>query len=187
MDGKAILFTLFLTASSILFVYAPAKSLSSPCFPSRYMGPTAWITCFAFRLPPVVITALPVGQPPIFLHSSIIFGPPALWMAPSTPPQPASLELAAFTIASVSSWVMSPLMRERIVELMVVCMFRIHAPCIIMKLKGQCQRNSCDNIVKKERGDMKNWEGLNWKRNYDLSALSWHQKFFKSLSAQSRV
>jgi hypothetical protein len=35
-------------------------------------------------------------------------GPPARWMAPSTPPPPIRLELAALTIASVACLVMSP-------------------------------------------------------------------------------
>src|SRR5579872_5897773 len=35
-------------------------------------------------------------------------GPPARWMAPSTPPPPASAELAALTITSARSRVMSP-------------------------------------------------------------------------------
>jgi hypothetical protein len=35
-------------------------------------------------------------------------GPAARWIAPSTPPPPASAEFAALTIASTSSVVMSP-------------------------------------------------------------------------------
>ena len=41
-------------------------------------------------------------------HSSRMAGPPARWMAPSTPPPPSRPELAALTIASVVSRVMSP-------------------------------------------------------------------------------
>ena len=37
----------------------------------------------------------------------MISGPPARWIAPSTPPPPISEELAAFTMASVFSRVMS--------------------------------------------------------------------------------
>jgi hypothetical protein len=35
-------------------------------------------------------------------------GPAARWIAPSTPPPPSRLEFAALTIASTSSFVMSP-------------------------------------------------------------------------------
>src|SRR5437867_13056449 len=45
------------------------------------------------------------------LHSSRICGPPARWIAPSTPPPPKSPGLAALTIASVSCRVMSPCTR----------------------------------------------------------------------------
>src|SRR6266849_5380258 len=66
----------------------------------------------AFSRPPPVTTACPVGQPPcvarIERHSSRICGPPARWIAPSTPPPPRREGLAAFTIASVSCLVMSP-------------------------------------------------------------------------------
>src|SRR5208283_417415 len=75
------------------------------------MGPTVWMTYLAGRRPPVVRTALPAGRRPILatmrLHSSRIEGPPARWMAPSTPPPPRSEELAALTMASVVSLVMS--------------------------------------------------------------------------------
>src|SRR5208282_996330 len=75
------------------------------------MGPTVWMTYFAGRRPPVVRTALPAGRRPILatmrLHSSRIDGPPARWMAPSTPPPPSREELAALTMASVVSLAMS--------------------------------------------------------------------------------
>lgn len=57
-----------------------------------------------------------VGQPPIFLHSSIIVGPPARCIAPSTPPPPRRPLLAAFPIASVDSFVMSPLTSESLLD-----------------------------------------------------------------------
>src|SRR5687767_8849027 len=41
------------------------------------------------------------------LHSSSSSGPAARWMAPSTPPPPSSDSLAALTIASTASVVMS--------------------------------------------------------------------------------
>src|SRR3989449_9374976 len=58
--------------------------------------------------PPRVSLASPVTQPPSVRHSARISGPPARWMAPSTPPPPSSVVLAAFTIASVACVVMSP-------------------------------------------------------------------------------
>lgn len=42
------------------------------------------------------------------MQSCRMAGPPALWMAPSTPPPPRSARLAALTIASTRCWVMSP-------------------------------------------------------------------------------
>src|SRR5690348_7095043 len=68
----------------------------------------------AGRWPAVVATACPTGRPrPYRLarnarHSSRIAGPPLRWIAPSTPPPPSSDELAALTIASTRSAVMSP-------------------------------------------------------------------------------
>ena len=59
--------------------------------------------------PPPVGFASPGSQPPSVRHSSRIAGPPARWMAPSTPPPPSSAGLAAFTIASTSCSVMSPM------------------------------------------------------------------------------
>ncbi len=57
-------------------------------------------------------TASPAGHSPRTLrmawHSSRIDGPPARWIAPSTPPPPSSVGLAAFTIASTLWRVMSP-------------------------------------------------------------------------------
>src|SRR5437867_1402646 len=63
------------------------------------------------------MTASPVGQPPcratICLHASRMSGPPRRWIAPSTPPPPSSVELAAFTIASTRCSVISPVSRVR--------------------------------------------------------------------------
>src|SRR3990170_1163501 len=87
------------------------------------------MTYRAFKLPPVVITALPVGQPPIFRHSSIICGPPARWMAPSTPPPPLRPEFAAFTMASVSCFVMSPWTNSKMELLIFICI--IHPSLLI--------------------------------------------------------
>src|SRR5262245_55474390 len=41
-------------------------------------------------------------------HSAMIAGPPARWIAPSTPPPPARWLLAALTMPSTASRVMSP-------------------------------------------------------------------------------
>src|SRR5436190_18774373 len=78
------------------------------------MGPTVWITRRAGSCPAVVATASPVGRPSRSdparkaRHAARISGPPARWMAPSTPPPPSSDELAAFTMASTACVVMSP-------------------------------------------------------------------------------
>src|SRR5436305_4455508 len=66
------------------------------------------MTCLAGRSYPLVIRASPVSHPPSVRHSSRSRGPAARWMAPSTPPPPSSDELAALTMASTSSFVMSP-------------------------------------------------------------------------------
>src|SRR6516164_9768952 len=67
---------------------------------------------FAGKFPAPVATALPAGHWPISLRirssSRMISGPPARWMAPSTPPPPASSEFAALTIASAATRVISP-------------------------------------------------------------------------------
>ena len=58
-------------------------------------------------LKPSVIFAFPVGQPPSLLHASYNSCPAARWIAPSTPPPPASSLFAAFTTASQGILVMS--------------------------------------------------------------------------------
>src|SRR4030095_11842536 len=71
------------------------------------------MTYSAGSAPPVVNTASPVGRPFgyivlwIFLHSARICGPPARWIAPSTPPPPIRDEFAAFTIAVTACFVIS--------------------------------------------------------------------------------
>src|SRR6266536_1415287 len=57
---------------------------------------------------PRVIFASPGRQPPRVRHSASNSVPAARWIAPSTPPPPRSVVFAAFTIASTSSFVMSP-------------------------------------------------------------------------------
>ena len=62
---------------------------------------------------PVVATAAPAGSPRVAPARSArqarpISGPPARWIAPSTPEPPSRLELAAFTTASTCWAVMSP-------------------------------------------------------------------------------
>lgn len=117
--GNAMLLSFFVEASFRLSWYALLSSAASLRVPSWYRGPTVWITYFVLRFPAVVTTALPVGQLPIFLHSCMMVGPPARWMAPSTPPPPARLLFAAFTIASVDSLVISPHERMSVDALMV--------------------------------------------------------------------
>src|SRR6476469_5234401 len=62
----------------------------------------------AGKLYPLVSLAFPVLHPPSNRHSSKSSDPAALCIAPSTPPPPSKLVFAAFTIASTSSFVMSP-------------------------------------------------------------------------------
>src|SRR4051794_26685810 len=97
------------------------------------MGPTAWKTYLAGRLPALVATALPVGQPPILRHSAMMVGPPARRMAPSTPPPPARPELAALTMASAWTLVMSPCSKARVTPLM-VCVDMNTSPQFIIEL-----------------------------------------------------
>src|SRR5579862_2512788 len=65
------------------------------------------MTCFAGSRYPRVILAAPVTQPPSVRHSASRSGPAARWIAPSTPPPPRRLRLAALTMASTASVVMS--------------------------------------------------------------------------------
>src|SRR5206468_2666957 len=59
---------------------------------------------------PLVIFASPVAQLSSVRHSASSSGPAARWIAPSTPPPPRSDVLAALTMASTSSVVMSATM-----------------------------------------------------------------------------
>src|SRR3954465_5951863 len=68
------------------------------------------MTCFARKRYPSVIFADPVAQPSSVRHSATSSGPAARWIAPSTPPPPRSDVLAALTIASTPSVVMSATM-----------------------------------------------------------------------------
>src|SRR5579864_4473108 len=65
------------------------------------------MTCRAFSRYPRVILAAPVAQPPSVSHSASSSGPAARWIAPSTPPPPSKLRLAALTMASTASVGMS--------------------------------------------------------------------------------
>src|SRR5213083_2143130 len=64
----------------------------------------------AGKLYPRVILASPGRQPPRIRHSASNSGPAARWIAPSTPPPPSSDVLAALTMASTPSVVMSATM-----------------------------------------------------------------------------
>src|SRR5208337_2480131 len=70
------------------------------------------MTYCALSRPAGVATACPAGRRPIRstirLQASRMAGPPARWIAPSTPPPPSREELAAFTMASVRSRLISP-------------------------------------------------------------------------------
>src|SRR3989304_5528459 len=95
--------------------YADASCSRSPCPPPAQAGPTAWTTQRAGRPPAPVATAGPGGVPAGYLarSSAVIAGPPARWIAPSTPPPPLSALLAALTMASAANAVMSPTTRAR--------------------------------------------------------------------------
>src|ERR1700687_3861412 len=66
------------------------------------------MTCPAGKRYPRVSRASPGAQPPSVRHSASSSGPAARWIAPSTPPPPSSEALAALTMASTISRVMSP-------------------------------------------------------------------------------
>src|SRR5882757_7916124 len=68
------------------------------------------MTCRAGSRYPKVILAPPVSQPSSVRHSATSSGPAARWIAPSTPPPPRSDVLAALTMASTPSVVMSATM-----------------------------------------------------------------------------
>src|SRR5262245_7172490 len=63
----------------------------------------------ARRFPPLVTTACPTAHVPIRSHSSWIDGPPRRRIAPATPEPSCNASLAALTIASTESPVMSAL------------------------------------------------------------------------------
>src|SRR3954471_6336443 len=86
---------------------------ASPSRPPCQTGPTVWITQRAGRRYPAVALASPGRHPSRPRHSASSSGPAARWMAPSTPPPPRRDSLAALTMASTSSCVMSPSMTSR--------------------------------------------------------------------------
>src|SRR5882724_1958790 len=65
------------------------------------------MTYFADKLKPGVILASPGSQPPSSAQARTSSGPAARWMAPSTPPPPKRELLAALTMASTASRVIS--------------------------------------------------------------------------------
>src|SRR3990167_541053 len=85
------------STSASLVVRGPLSAILAAC-----------ITYRAFRLPPLVMTASPMGMGPILLHSSWIEGPPFRLIAPATPPPSIRSLFAAFTMASTSISVRSP-------------------------------------------------------------------------------
>src|SRR6266403_2984182 len=90
--------------------------------------------------PPRVSLASPVAQPPSVRHSARISGPPARWMAPSTPPPPSSVVLAAFTIASTASFVMSPRTRASLESAMLRFVNQANAARIFVKRSRRLHR-----------------------------------------------
>src|SRR5712692_1278389 len=111
MEGKATLEQPSASATSSERLYALASNADSPSglLPLQ-TGPTAGAARPAGKAPAVVLFASPDPQPPRVRHSRRISGPPAWWIAPSTPPPPSRLEFAALTIASVDWRVRSPRM-----------------------------------------------------------------------------
>ena len=75
-------------------------------------GTTVWMTNLAGSLPPEVITASPASSGPrsaMMVSDSVVMALPPLWaMARATPPPWARNLLAALTMASTGSAVMSP-------------------------------------------------------------------------------
>lgn len=88
-----------------------ASSLASSS-PSPQTGPTAWMTYRQGSLPPVVQAGLPWLTSPCFptqaFDSAWISGPPPREIAPATPAPWIRASLAALTIASLVSAVISP-------------------------------------------------------------------------------
>src|SRR5450830_890189 len=78
------------------------------------------MTNLAGSWPPGVMTASPVGRPEgktvrlSSWHAERMVGPPARWMAPSTPPPPKREPFAAFTMASTFWRVISPEMARTV-------------------------------------------------------------------------
>ena len=88
--------------------YARREQPASSWSPPRQTGPTVWTTKRAGNRKPGVATASPVGHRPSRAHAASSSGPAAAKIAPHTPPPRASSELAALTIASTASVVISP-------------------------------------------------------------------------------
>src|SRR5690606_766544 len=84
---------------------------ASPWLPPFQTGPTVWITwrTGGSRLKAGVAFASPGSHGARAAPASASRGPAAQWIAPSTPPPSRNDELAALTIASTCSVVMSPL------------------------------------------------------------------------------
>src|SRR5688572_25232908 len=75
----------------------------------------------------------------------MIVGPPRRWIAPSTPPPPASRLLAALTIASTSSKVMSPTDSSNTRE--PICRFMGHFPSNILHFRDGTLEASCCELA----------------------------------------
>src|SRR5262245_21982150 len=91
----------------------------------------------AGRRPPGVSLASPVAQPPSSRQAARISGPPARWIAPSTPPPPSSVVFAALTIASVVCSTMLPRTSSRIDVPIARCMCSYSCASHFESLEGR--------------------------------------------------
>src|SRR5678815_5849767 len=102
------------------------------------------MTFSASSIPALVATAWPVGQLPILRHSAMMVGPPARWIAPSTPPPPDSWALAALTIASACCFEISPSASSRVEVPMLIFMCWSLQPspgeCVTIPARVGCGR-----------------------------------------------
>src|SRR5436190_5005145 len=109
MAGNAMLLMAF-SSARIKALRVARRSESAVVRPPSFML-AAWITYSALRFPPVVTAAAPKAMGPMRSHSSSIRGPPLRRIAPATPAPRIRSLLAALTIASTATSVMSPLMK----------------------------------------------------------------------------
>lgn len=107
--GKARLFMCACLAHSSAALVAALMSSRVAAMAGRIIV-GACMMYFALSLPAVVAAAMPMGTGAFFSACFSISFPPALRMAPATPPPIVSWLLAGFTMASTSSFVISHVM-----------------------------------------------------------------------------